>query len=307
MSGPVTRDDTSVGPDPTGGSSPPELEILASRQVELGGVPVRRALPKRAHRTVGAWCFLDHFGPTEPAGEMQIGPHPHMGLQTVTWLVEGAVLHRDSLGTEQRIEPGQLNLMTAGHGISHSEETPIELASRQMGVQLWVAQPDPGRHGEPSFEHHAELPSRIEGGWAITVLTGALGHDLSPARTQSPLVGAALAARGPARTRLDLDPTFEHGLVVMRGSVEIGGTTVAPGSLVYLAPGHDTLWVDAADTTDAILVGGVPFPEPISMFWNFVGRDRDEMRQAREDWMTGHERFGEVASAVGRIDSPPFV
>ena len=238
---------------------------------------------------------------------MQIGPHPHIGLQTVTWLVTGEVLHRDSLGTEQLIEPGQLNLMTAGRGISHAEETRTGSAATQLGVQLWVAQPEGTRHGDPAFEHHADLPVSSTGGWTTTVLTGALGRDLSPARTDSPLLGCALAASSDARTRLPLDPAFEHGLVVMRGSVDIGTTTARPGALFYLAPGHDVLDIATTETTDAILVGGEPFPEPITMFWNFVGRDRVEMAEAREAWTAGTERFGFVDSPLGRIDAPPLI
>lgn len=281
------------------------IEILESRTTELGGVPVRRALPTRARRTVGAWCFLDHFGPTDRSSPMQVGPHPHTGLQTVTWLVSGDVLHRDSLGTEQRITPGQLNLMSAGRGISHAEETVEQPATTQLGAQLWVAQPEATRHGDPAFEHHGELPTWEREGWRGAVLTGALGSDLSPARTDSPLVACALAADEPARTRLPLDPRFEHALVVLRGSVEVGSAHVEPGVLVYVGPGHDRLEVAADGGTDAMLVGGEPFPEPVTMSWNFVGRSREEMVEAHHAWARGDERFGHVVSDLSRIDAPP--
>jgi quercetin 2,3-dioxygenase len=304
VSGPVTRDDAPVAPDRPSGDRHPDLEVVESRSTSLGGVPVRRALPKRAHRTVGAWCFLDHFGPTDSDAPMQVGPHPHMGLQTVTWLVSGEVLHRDSLGTEQRITPGQLNLMSAGRGISHAEETIEVPATTQLGAQLWVAQPEATRHGDADFEHHGELPTWEQEGWTATVLVGALGRALSPARTDSPLVGCALAAQDTARSRIDLDPLFEHALVVLRGAAEVGGTNVEPGVLVYVAPGHDRLEVATATGADLVLVGGEPFPEPITMSWNFVGRDRDEMAEAHEAWARGDERFGRVVSDLPRIDAP---
>ena len=176
MSGPVTAQD--AAPDPAAGRPhAPEVEVLPSRETTVGGVPVRRALPKRQRRTVGAWCFADHFGPVAAGGgaqDMQIGPHPHSGLHTVTWLVEGELVHRDSLGSEQPIRPGQLNLMTAGHGVAHAEESPPALAGRQHGIQLWVAQPEATRHGPAAFEHHAELPRLDLGGAVATVLVGGL-------------------------------------------------------------------------------------------------------------------------------------
>jgi quercetin 2,3-dioxygenase len=306
MSGPVTRDDAPLVPETSNErATPPSVEEISSRAVSLGGVPVQRALPRRAHRTIGAWCFLDHFGPTLPGEPMQIGPHPHIGLQTVTWLVEGQVLHRDSLGTRQSIVPGQLNLMTAGHGISHAEETGTDAASEQLGAQLWVAQPEATRHGDPAFEHHAALPVRIEGGWDTTVLTGALGADLSPARTDTDLVGVALATDDGGRRQLPLDRRFEHGLVVLRGSVDLDGRSVGPGVLVYLAPGHESLTIAATGGADAVLVGGVPFPEPITMFWNFVGRSGEEMREARTAWAEESSRFGRVESTLAPIPAPP--
>jgi quercetin 2,3-dioxygenase len=306
MSGPVTRDDAPLVPETSDDhAAPPAAEEIPSRSVSLGGVPVQRALPRRAHRTIGAWCFLDHFGPTLPGAPMQIGPHPHIGLQTVTWLVEGEVLHRDSLGTRQTIVPGQLNLMTAGHGISHAEETPRGSVSEQLGAQLWVAQPEATRHGDPAFEHHAALPVRIEGGWTSTVLTGALGPDLSPARTDTDLVGVALATVDGGRRRLPLDRRFKQGLVVLRGSMDLDGRSVGPGVLVYLAPGHDSLTLAASHGADVVLVGGVPFPEPVTMFWNFVGRTAGEMRAARTEWAEGSPRFGRVDSDLAPIAAPP--
>ncbi|QGG93668.1 pirin family protein [Actinomarinicola tropica] len=304
MSGPVTTHDAPVDDE----HDPPErpcVERHEAREVDLGGMRVRRTLPKRQRRTVGAWCFADHFGPSAPDAPMQVGPHPHIGLQTVTWLLEGEVLHHDSLGTEQLIRPGQLNLMTAGNGIAHAEETPASAASVQHGVQLWVAQPEATRHGAPAFEHHAELPTVDAGGWGATVLVGALGDVRSAARTDTPLVGVALSCGAAVEGTLPAEPTHEHALVVMSGAVRLGDEVVRPGEIAYLGLGRDELALGADGPTEALLLGGEPFPDELAMWWNFVGRDRDELRRAREDWESGHERFGEVSSVLDRVPAPP--
>src|SRR3954447_23645793 len=173
----------------------PVRELLTGHEVALGGaraMTVTRTLPNRARRMVGAWCFLDFYGPddVDASGGMRVPPHPHTGLQTVSWLVAGDVLHRDSLGSEQLVEPGQLNLMTAGGGISHAEETPVVHAPTLHGVQLWVALPDADRRVAPHFEHHPDLPTLVDGGASVTVLMGTLGAATSPARCYTPLVGA---------------------------------------------------------------------------------------------------------------------
>jgi redox-sensitive bicupin YhaK (pirin superfamily) len=186
VSGPVSIED--VVPEPGAGepASPPCVEITDSHEAVVGAMTVRRALPRRARRTVGAWCFVDHMGPlavTEDEG-IDIGPHPHIGLQTVTWLLAGEVLHRDSLGSEQLIRPGQLNLMTAGHGVSHAEERTGRYRGDLHGMQLWVAQPEGTRHGPPAFEHHASLPQVALGGAEATLLVGDLAGASSPARRE---------------------------------------------------------------------------------------------------------------------------
>ena len=155
----------------------------------VGSLTVQRALPRRGRRTVGSWCFADVMGPADAAA-VGIGPHPHIGLQTVTWLLAGELLHLDSLGSEQPIRPGQLNLMTAGHGVAHAEESP---GSRPLhGIQLWIAQPEATRHDEPAFEHHADLPGTELPGCEVTVLVGDLAGARSPARCDTEHVGAEL-------------------------------------------------------------------------------------------------------------------
>jgi redox-sensitive bicupin YhaK (pirin superfamily) len=235
---------------------------------------------------------------------MEIGPHPHTGLHTVTWLLEGSLLHHDSLGSEQLIRPGQLNLMTAGHGVAHAEETPEgDLHRAQHGIQLWVAQPETTRHGPPAFEHHAQLPTAGIGAARVTVLIGEVGGAMSPARADTPLVGADLASDG-GRFTVPLDPTFEHALVVLTGSLAVGDTPVVPGHLAYLGQGREQLDLAAEGTTRALLLGGEPLGEQIVMSWNFVGRSRGEVVQAAADWNAGAERFGTVDSPLARIPAP---
>src|SRR5690349_10773592 len=178
---------------------------------------VVRTLPTKDRRMVGAWCFVDHFGPeTVSDGGMRVPPHPHTGLQTVTWLFDGEVRHTDSLGSDQLVRGGQLNLMTAGRGVAHAEETPSGAGATLHGLQLWVALPEATRHGEPDFEHHASLPRLEPGrGVEVTVLLGELGGERSTARADTPIVGAELVVDGQAT--IDLRPDFEHALVVVDG------------------------------------------------------------------------------------------
>ena len=304
-SGPVTTADTGPAGDdvdaPAAG-----IEVTESRTARVGSVTVRRALPRRARRSIGAWCFVDHMGPMAVTadGGIDIGPHPHMGLQTVTWLLAGEVLHRDSLGSEQAIRPGQLNLMTAGEGVSHAEEGTGRDTGALHGVQLWVAQPERTRHGEPAFEHHAALP-RVEIGRATaTVIVGALEGAVSPARRDSDHLGLDLDL-GAGETALPLQPGCEHGLVVLAGAVEVQGQIVEPGHLAYLGPGRDECRLAVREPTRALLIGGVPLEEPLLMWWNFVARTRDEVGAAYRQWTADDGRFGRVRSSLPRVPTGP--
>ncbi|MET9067291.1 pirin family protein [Streptosporangium sandarakinum] len=278
----------------------PESVLLPGHDVPLGRyTTVRRLLPQRPRRMVGAWCFVDHFGPDDVAGRpgMQIAPHPHTGLQTVTWLVEGEIMHRDSLGSAQPITPGQLNLMTAGHGIAHSEQSPPDHPPVMHGLQLWIALPEDARHGEARFEHHSALPTLRDGDATVTVVAGELGGVRSPARVHSPLVGAEVLLPTGGRHRLPLDPAFENAVLVMSGAATVAGTALAPGSLLYLGRGRSGVSVEAAEAageTRLFLLGGEPFEEPLVMWWNFVGRTHEEIVRARDEWMRGDRRFGTV-------------
>lgn len=268
-----------------------EPVILPAHSTRLGDeLEIRRALPRSRLPRVGAWCFLDHFGPLPlPAGNpgVRVGPHPHIGLQTVTWLLEGEILHRDSLGYEQLIRPGQLNLMTAGGGITHSEESPPDRGPGIHGLQLWIALPDAERHCEPRFEHHAELPRLQRDGMDITVFAGT-GLDLqSPARLHSPLVGMDMRLEDTGPRSLPLAPGFEHGLLVTEGQVVINGFELAPGALLFLPAGRDRLEVDCDAAARLLLIGGEPFEEPLILWWNFVARRHEEIVAARAAWMEG--------------------
>lgn len=283
------------------------LDLTDSRDEVVGNIRVRRALPTRGRRTVGAWCFADHMGPadvTETHG-LDIGPHPHCGLHTVTWLLEGRVLHRDSLGSEQVIAPGQLNLMTAGRGVSHSEEAVDDYRGRLHGIQLWVAQPSSTRDGPAAFEHHADLPADEIDDATVNVLVGSLGGLTSPAHRDTEIVGAQLALRGSCTIPLRAD--FEHALIVLDGSVRAGEHTIVPGALAHLQPGRDELTVHGDAGAIVMLLGGVPFDERLTMYWNFVARSRNEVDAAVEAWNADDGRFGTVESVLARIPSPtPF-
>ncbi len=306
LSGPVDVEDVpQKDQDPIAASAPAAV-VIASRSAQVGSVQVRRALPTRGRRTVGAWCFADHFGPVQATPEhgIDIGPHPHVGLQTVTWLLAGEVLHRDSLGSEQVIRPGQLNLMTAGHGVAHAEEATGHYRGELHGMQLWVAQPSTTRDGPPAFEHHPELPKVELDACEATVLVGDLAGSVSRARRDTDHVGADLRLRSGSTT-IPVEGGFEYAVVVTEGAVSIEGQAVRPGLLAYLGAGRDELALSCLEGSRLLLLGGNPFPEPVLMWWNFVARTHDEIESARRDWATGSSRFGQVASSLPRVEVGP--
>jgi redox-sensitive bicupin YhaK (pirin superfamily) len=283
------------------------MEVTESREATVGRTQVRRALPTRTRRTVGAWCFADHMGPADvtPDSGLDVGPHPHIGLHTVTWLIDGQVLHKDSLGSEQVIRPGQLNLMTAGHGVVHAEEATGHYRGVLEGIQLWIAQPEATRHGSAAFEHHAQLPQLELDGSIVTVLVGDFVGAASTAHRDSDLVGVDLDLRSGATLPLHTD--FEYALVVLRGSVLVEGSVLVPGRLGYLGPGADERRIEVQAAARAVLLGGLPFESRIEMWWNFVGRDRNELAAAYQAWDDGDERFGRVDSRLPRIPTKaPF-
>jgi len=274
------------------------VEIMTPREVPLGGpraMTVRRTLPQRTRSLIGAWCFLDHYGPDPVAesGGMSVAPHPHTGLQTVSWLFEGEIEHRDSAGNHAMVLPGELNLMTAGRGISHSEVS-TGTTTVLHGAQLWVALPDASRDADPGFQHYAP-PALAGAGWRGRVFLGTLLGDTSPVSTYSPLLGAELVLDPGVILPLEVDPSFEHGVLVDRGSVTVDGLTAKPADLAYVPPGGGTIALTAGDEGARVLVlGGTPFGEAIVMWWNFVGRSHDEVAGFRAEWQAQITRDGAV-------------
>jgi hypothetical protein len=271
---------------------------LSPREVPLGGprgILVRRTLPHRDIRTIGAWCFADHYGPvelTDPGSRaMVVPPHPHIGLQTVSWLIEGQIEHRDSVGSQQLVLPGELSLMTAGRGIAHSEYS-TSAARRLFGIQLWVALPDRTRAQAPHFEHHDDLPTVQLPAARVTVFLGRFAEAASPATTYTPIVGAEVRLAPGAEIDLSLDPSFEHGVLAVDGGLQVDGHGVGPGELRYLGWGRDRVRLDSEAGATVLLLGGEPLAEELLMWWNFVGRTHEEIVEARARWEDG--RFGPV-------------
>ncbi len=286
-----------------------DVELLEGRDVPLGRYSVvRRSLPNKTRRTVGAWCFLDHFGPEDVTGRpgMRVPPHPHIGLQTVSWLFDGEIRHRDSLGSDELIRPGQLNIMTSGHGIAHSEDSPGEKPPLLHGLQLWVALPEAARRQPPRFQHLEDLPVAEVPGARMTVAVGSLGGVTSPAEVHSELVGAevTLAARTPAD--IATDPAFEHAVVVTDGAARVEGVEVPPGSLLHLPEGRASLRLEG--DARLFLLGGVPLEEDLVMWWNFVARTHEEIVEARDAWEAGRaagsDRFGLVPGGQEPLPAP---
>lgn len=290
------------------------VEVVTSREVPLGGpraMTVRRTLPQRQRSLVGAWCFVDHYGPDDvtATGGMDVPPHPHTGLQTVSWLFSGEIEHRDSLGVHALVRPGEMNLMTGGHGICHSEvSTPG--TTTLHGVQLWLALPDHARDAPRDFEHHVPPPTPVAGG-SVRVFLGSLAGDTSPVSTHTPLVGAEIVVDAGAQLTLEVAASFEHGLLVDTGTVLLEGTELRRADLGYTGPGADRLVLHNPGTEPArvVLLGGEPFDEELVMWWNFVGRNHDEIVAFREDWENESDRFGRVEGYAGethRLPAPPL-
>ncbi|MER6348646.1 pirin family protein [Streptomyces sp. NPDC001595] len=288
----------------------PRVDVLTPRDVPLGGpraMTVRRTLPQRARTLIGAWCFADHYGPDDvgSTGGMDVAPHPHTGLQTVSWLFSGEIEHRDSLGSRAFVRPGELNLMTGGHGISHTEVSTARTTILH-GVQLWVALPGEHRHADRDFQHHVPEPVAAPGA-SISVFLGSLAGVTSPVRTFTPLLGAEITLGPRAVLTLAVDPGFEHGVLVDRGDVRVADTVLNPAELGYVHPGDDALTLvnESDDTARIVLLGGPPFEEEIVMWWNFIGRSHDDIVQAREDWENASDRFGAVEGYPGdRLPAP---
>jgi redox-sensitive bicupin YhaK (pirin superfamily) len=288
--------------------------VLHPREVPLGGpraIKVRRTLPQRERSLIGAWCFADHYGPHDVRGGtgMDVPPHPHTGLQTVSWLFSGEVEHRDSAGVHAMVRPGELNLMTAGAGICHSE---VSTAATTVlhGVQLWVALPDSDRDTGRDFAHYVPQPHSIAGA-TVRVFLGELEGDRSPVHTFTPLLGAQVDLDPGVRLAIEVAPEFEHGVLLDQGSVEVAGTSLEVADLAFQAAGGDRLELVNRGQSPArvVLLGGPPFPEHLVMWWNFVGRSHEDIVLYRQMWQDRDDRFGAVEGyrgALSRLPAPPL-
>jgi redox-sensitive bicupin YhaK (pirin superfamily) len=290
--------------------SPPgagHLQRFASRETNLGDLKIWRALPVREKRLIGPWCFLDRYGPLSfsEGRPMDVAAHPHIGLQTVSWLFDGEVRHFDSLGSEATARPGGVNIMTAGSGIAHAETTPATNSGLLNGVQLWLALPDEERNVEASFQHLSEVPRFDVRDGLVQLFTGVLGDVQSPAWRYGDVVGADVVVVSSGRVTLPLDPAFEHGLFVVSGSPRVRGEVLQPNSIYYLGPGSSEITIDSrSESAHLLLLGGPPFATPILMWWNFVARTPEEIAAARADWQESR-RFGPVAGYEGpRLRAP---
>ncbi|GAA1436207.1 pirin family protein [Microlunatus lacustris] len=288
----------------------PEELLLSARRVPLGKTTeVARLLPDRQVRMIGAWCFLDHYGP-EDLGDspgMRVWAHPHTGLQTVSWLLEGEIEHRDSVGSHVRVRPGELHVMTAGAGIVHSELSPPDRPPTMHGLQLWVALPDAARHARPHFDTVTDLPRLARAGVSGQVLLGEVDGVRSAAPTYSPLCAADLVLEPGADVEIVLDRAFEHGVVVVQGVATVAGTSAQVDQLVYLGTGRSVLRLRSADGARVVLLGGEPFGEEIVMWWNFVGRSHEEVVGYRDAWARRDVRFPPVVEPGERVmEAPPL-
>jgi redox-sensitive bicupin YhaK (pirin superfamily) len=290
------------------GADAQRFDAYPTRELHLGELAIRRALPIREHRLVGPWCFLDRFGPLSfTAGKpMDVAPHPHIGLQTVSWLLEGEVAHDDSLGSAALLRPGGVNVMTSGGAIAHAEQTPRDHTGKLNGVQLWTALPDAVRRGAAGFVHVGEVPTVESPGGLARVFAGALLDVRLDAPYFSPLVGADLQVHPGAALPVPLDPVFEHAVLVLQGDAALDGQRLAADTMYYLGCARTAMELGSTSGARVLLVGGPPFGETILMWWNFVGRTPEELAEARADWEAGR-RFGAVSAYRGaRLAAPPL-
>lgn len=291
------------------GASGRTLESYPNREVKLGPLPVARALPIKDRRMIGPWCFLDRFGPLTFSGEkpMDVAPHPHIGLQTVTWLLDGEVIHDDSLGCEAIARPGGVNVMTAGRGIAHAEQTPRENSGRLNGVQLWVALPGSHREVEPSFAAIERVPAVEQPGGLIQIFAGSLGGEASSAPHFSEILGVDITIHAGTTLEIDLPPEHEHGVLVLNGDCRLEDQPLEEKHLCYLGMQRSCAAFSSRAGGRILLIGGPPFPEPILMWWNFVARTQEEIATARGDWEE-RRRFGDVKAYRGaRLNAPELV
>lgn len=271
--------------------------VIKGHTKDLGGFSVTRLLPDIKARSVGPFIFFDHMGPAEfsPGHGIDVRPHPHIGLATVTYLFDGEILHRDSLGSVQPIQPGAVNWMTAGRGIVHSERTAPDIRARGHrlhGIQTWVALPVADEETDPAFHHHpaASLPQFEDGGVHLRLILGAAFGHVAPVRVFSPIF--YLDAQMPSGAQLVLPPEYaERALYLVSGALQIGGQALQAGEFATLVPGGDAAIQATADAR-VMLLGGAPLDGPRHMVWNFVSSRAERIEQAKRDW---------AAQAMGKV------
>ena len=286
------------------------LQRIAARKGSLGeGMEIARALPTKARRMIGAWCFLDHLGPIDfaPDAGLHVGAHPHTRLQTFTWMIEGEILHRDSLGFEQVVRAGQVNLMTAGYGLSHTEDS-VRDGARLHAAQLWIALPDAVADQAPAFVHYPQVPQWSEQGCAWSLMAGSYGNHTAPTQLYSPLLGLeVLNAKMPSAVQVQLQPGFEHGLLALTGGFSVEGESFAQDELAYLPTGRTGLDVQLLPDTRLLVIGGAPFQDEVTIWWNFLGKDLASIREYRAQWEARDARFGVVKDGEHRRLHAPVV
>jgi redox-sensitive bicupin YhaK (pirin superfamily) len=285
------------------------FETYPNREARLGSLPIARAMPIRQRRMVGPWCFLDHFGPLAfSAGRaMDVPPHPHIGIQTVSWLLEGEVQHSDSLGNQATIRPGGVNVMTAARGIAHAEETPARHSGRLHGVQLWVALLEAHRSGPPEFTSVAQVPLLEARGGVLRIFAGRVGDVGAPELYFSRLLGLEAQLHAGGALEFELDPGFEHALLLLDGDGSFERQPLGERTLYYLGSRRQGLSLHSQAGGRVLLIGGPPFPETILMWWNFVARTPQEIAGAHDDW-EAQRRFGEVVGRHSpRLAAPQLV
>ncbi|MBY6062810.1 pirin family protein [Pseudidiomarina sediminum] len=270
-----------------------------------------RSLPQRQLRMIGPWCFLDHFGPVAPHDyqNFRVPPHPHIGLQTITWLLSGQLFHQDSLGYQQALRAGELNLMTAGNGIAHAEVADAQLDDPLHGLQLWAALPAADEATTARFDHYKKLPQFSLGDCRATLLLGEYAdgerRHQSPAIQFHPIFAMQLNTPRVAVTELKLNPEHEYGIYVVSGRVDTLDKTVQPHELIYFGSDRKRVTIELAADTVALVIGGEAFAQPVHMWWNFVSSDASAIRRAQQEWNAGHPRFGTVSGYQGeRLFAP---
>lgn len=298
------------------GAKQQTFNAYPNREASLGDLRISRAMPIRDRRMVGPWCFLDRYGPIAfvDGKPMHVPPHPHIGIQTVSWLLEGEVLHTDSLGSEAVVRPGGVNVMTSGRGIAHAEETPTRNSGKLSGVQLWVALPDANRSMIPAFASVEQVPILEIPGGIIQVFAGSIGGATTPAPYFSEILGVDAQIHPSETIELELNPQYEHAALVLNSSAEFENQPLEERMLYYLGSQRTSVSFNSRAGSRLLLIGGPPFPETILMWWNFVARTPEEIAQAREEWESARQapdqpvagsRFGVVPGEHGPMLAAP--